>query len=388
MRLKPDQNPSGIASRAAIDVTDCRACPGPIRYEALTEFSQAEAISAEWDEVLEQSRCNRAFASSTWFLTTPALFPKLKPLVIVARRDGLLAGILPLVVDVRCGKAGFPNDFSDHHDIISHEEDIEVVTGLLDVLMSGPGPWPYDQLSLKSIRADSNILKGLRIIEHRTGRFESGEAQNSYLHGYVDLTLGYSEYVKTLSRNFRHNLNRVRNKAQRGEIVVREIGPDELAPTELPETFLTLHLSRIGEDTVFRPARSWLRKLLPALFAAGRLRVFAALSKERIVGLHLVMVGQDSLFGWNGGFLPQAESFAPGRLLYDAVFRQASLERLHEYDFGCWDGLAYKDDWKPKPRPVFELQFAAPPRALNLGTEAHSAAKARMRDCEGEPGPI
>jgi len=331
---------------------------GPMSYELHTEFSEVVTIGAEWDELLTRSRCNSAFGCSKWFMAAPALFPELRALVIVGRRSSRIAGILPLVVDVRSRKAGFANDFSDYRDVICEDGDLAVVTGLLEVALSGAGPWSYDALALKSLRLDSNILRTIQMLEGRPGGERLSITRSSYLYGYVDLSRGYGEYLRTLSRNFRHNLNRVRNKAERHGLVVRELTTIDIEPAQLPETFFSLHLRRIGPETVYKSAGQWINVLLPSLFAERRLRVFAVLNRERIVALHLAMTGSKTLFGWNGGFLKDHESFAPGRLLYDEVMRQSAAEGREEYDFGCWDGLEYKDAWKLAPREVFELEIA------------------------------
>src|SRR6185503_3661789 len=55
-------------------------------YSVLTDLCAIAALSAEWDELLARSRCNRAFSCSKWYLATPYLLPHLEPLVLVARR--------------------------------------------------------------------------------------------------------------------------------------------------------------------------------------------------------------------------------------------------------------------------------------------------------------
>jgi len=364
-----DQSSSRPAALATDRIKDGPEPGGaPVSYEFHTEFSEVAAIGAEWDELLSRSRCNRAFACSKWFMAAPVMFPELRALVIVARRAGRIAGILPLVADVRGRKAGFANDFSDHRDVICQDDDFAVVTGLVDVALSGAGPWSYDTLILRSLLPDSNLLRAIQMLESRADGQGLSVTRTSYVYGYVDLRQGYGEYLKTLSRNFRHNLNRVRNKAERHGLVVRELAPVDLEPAQLPETFLSLHLRRIGPETVFKSS-SWLNTLLPSLFAERRLRVFAVLDKERIVALHLAMAGPKSLFGWNGGFLKDQEPFAPGRLLYDAVMRQSAAEGLPEYDFGYWEGIEYKDDWKLAPRDNLELEIGVPRASSGLSIE-------------------
>jgi len=90
----------------------------------LTERREIAAISSEWDALLARSRCNRAYSCSKWYLATPDLLPELHPLVLIAWREGVLAGIMPLWLDVGRKEAGFPNDYSDHLDIIAPDDKI------------------------------------------------------------------------------------------------------------------------------------------------------------------------------------------------------------------------------------------------------------------------
>src|SRR3954467_3962068 len=104
----------------------------PLDYTILRDIQDIVSISMEWDGLLARSRCNRAFSCSKWYLATPYLLPHLEPLVLVARRCGRIAAILPLWLDIHKKQAGFPDDYSDHLDIIAADEDTDVSVGLLN----------------------------------------------------------------------------------------------------------------------------------------------------------------------------------------------------------------------------------------------------------------
>lgn len=87
------------------------------------------------------------------------------------------------------------------------------------------------------------------------------------------------------------------------------------------------------------------------------MRVFAILEKDRIVAIDLETVSRSGMYGFNGGFLPQIQKYAPGKLLIHKVIQQCCLEGMADYDFGWW-GQDYKADWKPSTREVARLQFA------------------------------
>jgi CelD/BcsL family acetyltransferase involved in cellulose biosynthesis len=325
-------------------------------YAALTDLRAITSFSAEWDELLTRSRCNRAFSCSKWYLATPQLLPDLEPLVLVVRRNGMLAGILPLWLDIHKKRAVFPDDYSDHLDIIAADEDTDVIAGLLNFAIQQQQR--YDTLSLKHIKLNSNCVSAAQML----GLFqeEAFAPENSLPYAVLDLAGGFESYLKTLSRKFRLNLNRLRSKARREQITVTELKPQSLDPQSLPGIFLALHERRFGKATSLRsvcktPER-WIYNLFPALFAEGRMRVFAVIVKTQIVGIDLEMVTKSGMYGWNGGFLPEMRPYDPGKLLIYKAIEQCCIEGLTEYDLG-WLGQEYKRQWRPAIQQIGELQF-------------------------------
>jgi CelD/BcsL family acetyltransferase involved in cellulose biosynthesis len=321
-------------------------------YSILTDHREIASLAPEWDALLAQSRCNRAFSCSKWYLATPYLLPELKPLVAVARRHGTLAGVFPLWLDAVRGEAGFPDDYSDHLDMIAADDDLEAITGLLStVLRAAPG---YSRLSLKHIKPDSNCVRAAQELGLCGGLKEAFAPPKALAYAVVDLTSGYDRFLRI------ENLTRFRKKAQREGIDVCELRPENFPPESLPELFFTMHRGRFGErsslKSVCKSPEKWVHHLFPSLFAEKRMRVFALMQAGRIAGIDLVMVSRSGVYAWNGGFLPEMARYAPGKLLIDKTIQQCCLEGLAEYDLG-WFGQEYKAYWKPAVRYIGELQF-------------------------------
>jgi Acetyltransferase (GNAT) domain len=328
----------------------------PFDYAVLTNLEEIAALSVEWDGLLAISRCNRAFSCSKWYLATPQLLPHLEPFVFIARRNGALVGILPLWLDTHKKEAGFPDDYSDHLDIIASDQDLDVMAGLLSLAIQNK--WGYDKLALKHIKPDSNCVKAAQILGlFREEAFAPGKSLD---YAVLDLSRGYDSYAKTLSRKFRLHLNGIRSKAEREQIVVCELKPESFEPKRFPGIFWALHESRFGKNTSLRSVckspEQWIHNLYPALFAEARLRVFAILIKDQIVGIDLATVANSGMYGWNGGFLPEIERYHPGKLLILQAIHQCCQEGLAEYDMG-WFGQEYKAQWRPTIRQIGELQF-------------------------------
>jgi CelD/BcsL family acetyltransferase involved in cellulose biosynthesis len=325
-----------------------------VDYRILTEIHQVDAISPEWDALLTKSRCNRAYSCSKWYLATPELLPQLQPLVFVAYRDRILAGVLPLWLESNRKLARFGDNYGDHPDIIAADDDLEVITGLLALALQGTGS--YNRLVLGQVKHDSNYVKGARVLGLGEVVDEFFLPGKSLIYAVLDLTRGYDEYMKTLGQQFRSNLQCDCKRAERDGLIVRELTPAELKPELLSEIFLSLHLSRFGNRSDFKSGESWIQKLFPPLFAEKRMRVFAVLEKSRIVGIDLAMVTRSGMYAYSVGFLPEMRRYAPGKLMIHKAIQQACLECMDEYDLGWW-GQDHKGHWKPTKRDVGEIQF-------------------------------
>lgn len=322
-----------------------------ISYEVLRELPRLTAISSDWDALVQRSRCNRAFSSSTWFLAACRVMPAPAPYVIAARRGGTLVGLFPLVVTPDGSQAGFPNSPADYNDMIAAPDDAGVLTGLLEHALSSRRG--YERIVLKRLRLDSNCAQAVRLM-HPTLNLDG--PPNKQVCFYVRLSSSYHEYLAGKSRNFRKSLKRAQRRADENNIVARHLTPDTFPPDQVPEVFLSLHLSRLGDESCFRlpENQSFVRLALPVLFAERKMHVFGLFRGERMIGIDLCMVGADSLCTWNGGFLPEAGS--SGHLLIDAGIRQACGMNLQEYDLlrGFYE---WKARWATHTRDVVWLEL-------------------------------
>lgn len=342
---------SGLSGSATNEVKGEMAA----KYEILTAIEDIRLIASEWDYLLAASRSNLAFSCSKWYLAGVELLPTLQPLVFTAYRDQVLSGVLPLWLDSSRRVAHFGGDYRDYLDIIAADEDLEVITGLLKLALQGAGN--YNHLVLGPVKRDSNFVKGAEALGLGAAIDDFFVPGKSLPYAVVDLTCGYDEYMKTLGRHFRFNLQRDIKRAERDGLIVCELTPADLNPELLPETFLSLHLSRFGDCSDFRSSESWVQKLFPSLFAEQRMRVFSVLDRNRIVGIDLETVSRSGMYAYNTGFLPEMRRYAPGQLMMHKAIEQACREGMSEYDLGWWL-QSYKADWRPTRREIGDLRFA------------------------------
>jgi CelD/BcsL family acetyltransferase involved in cellulose biosynthesis len=327
-----------------------------LSFQVLTDLDQVERLDSEWRALLQISNCNRAFSSPAWYVAACQSQMEASVHVVLARRNGTLAGVFPLVLNRTSGLAEFATVWNDYNDVITVHGDHEVACGLLRYTLRES--LPAKRIVLRRLRHDSNCCQALRTV------FSESQLNEHFLdestkYFYVSLPRAYDEHLAVLGKKFRKNLVWVKHKAE-GATTIRELAPSNFSPEALPEVFLSLHLARFGTRTSFSEAgdQAFLRYLLPRLFLSGAMRVFALLAQERIVAIALHTVGPESLCLWNGGFAAEAQPWSPGTLLIDAGIRRACEEGLAEYDF-MRGTESYKQKWAGSLRAVGSIELGA-----------------------------
>jgi CelD/BcsL family acetyltransferase involved in cellulose biosynthesis len=339
---------------------------GAVQHAVLRDLAEVEALAPQWDALLEQSHCNRAFSSSRWYIAWCRHHPRLASFVVIARRGGELAGVLPLARQ-ESGLLDFASPMSDYNDLVARIDDLSVQTGLLECAISHASP---RQLALTNVRPDSNCT---RTVGHMKGLETSCQPGKSCF--YVELPSSFSEYLATRSHIFRKGLGRARRNAQKGGLEVRQLLPNEIAPRDMAELFLSLNLSRFESKSGFAPGpvQQFVRELLPSLFIEGKMAAFILLKDNRVLAMDVCMLGRSSLCSWNGGFLPEAARWSPGRLLFAAGIEFAMASGFKEYDL-LRGSHAYKASWATNSRTIGKLEFNSQSRTDALARHEDKSA--------------
>jgi len=77
---------------------------------------------------------------------------------------------------------------------------------------------------------------------------------------------------------------------------------------------------------------------------------------SRVLAMDLCMRGRNSLCSWNGGRLPEAAQWSPGRMLFAAGIEHAMASGLEEYDL-LRGSHEYKASWATHSRTIGKLEF-------------------------------
>ncbi len=322
-----------------------------LEYSVLRDLRQVEALALQWEKLLAQSHCNRAFSSSMWFLAWCRYHPQLAPFVLIANRGPELVAVLPLVL--QDSALDFPSPMCDYNDMVAAPGDLDTQCGLLEFAIAQAANY---RMAFSNLRPDSNCVQALgRLSEVKETKANYRPDKNCF---YIQLPDTFAGYLSTRSHIFRKGLGRVQRSMQKSGLIVRHLTPEHISPPEVAELFLSLNLNRFGSKSGFAPqsVQEFVRELLPSLFIEGTMAAFVLADGSQILAIDLCMRGWYSLCSWNGGFLPEAAQWSPGRLLFAAGIEYAVASGLQEYDL-LRGSHAYKTSWATHSRNIGPMEF-------------------------------
>jgi hypothetical protein len=182
-----------IHSDACVVDADIEIAAGHLSCEVLQTREAVESIAPAWRGLLERARCNRAFASPSWYLAALDVQPWLAPRVLAAFRGETLAGVMPLVWDHRGDVVCFATALSDYNDLIVASGDVAPARLLVSVARAR-----FRNLELACIRADSDCVRA----EARVAVF----GERKVLCPYAEISAGYEAWLSSRSITFRKHL--------------------------------------------------------------------------------------------------------------------------------------------------------------------------------------
>src|SRR5262245_61175718 len=94
------------------------ACPdsGKLHYKIYSDLSEVEGLSRQWDVLLAESGCNKAFGSIEWYLASCRVQRLLSPYLVTAALGSEMTCILPLALNPQNGTIVFPHFANDYND--------------------------------------------------------------------------------------------------------------------------------------------------------------------------------------------------------------------------------------------------------------------------------
>src|SRR5437867_10708018 len=98
-----------MAANTTRDTFLTPANTGSLEYRIYSNLSEIAGLARQWDDLLQGSRCNRAFGALEWYLASCRLQSSLEPYLVTATRGPEWICVLPLALDLQNGIAIFPH---------------------------------------------------------------------------------------------------------------------------------------------------------------------------------------------------------------------------------------------------------------------------------------
>lgn len=299
----------------------------------LSTDREVEAIGPEWDELWKQTPAATPFQSPRWMLPWWHHFGTGLPRVAIGRREGVLAGVLPLYTLPGERKAlPMGAGTTDYIDILGNP------TGLLDAALWKVGADRIVSCDLIDVQANSTMIHGL--VSGWCGTWQESVSCPVLA-------------LPTLPKLARRNLTMSRNRAdRRGGWRVESANLDTVH-FHL-DCLVRLHQSRWigrGEPGVMADprVRAFWREAAPGLLAAGLLRLSSLIVAGEIVAAVAALLAPGRIFFYLSGIDDAARFISPGTILIGAMLEQAAAENRSEAHF-LRGRERYKYIWGAKDR--------------------------------------
>jgi CelD/BcsL family acetyltransferase involved in cellulose biosynthesis len=326
---------------------------GEIRLEDLRDAGDIAALSAGWNQLLARLGAQGPFLRPEWFAATAASLPG-EARLLVARRGGEVAGIVPLLVERR-HIAGVParvlrsmsDDHSQRFDILLEDD------GIADRIAAHLGKdRSWDVLELRDALPASGVNVLAQALERAGLATGSWQSQRS---PYLPLPKSSGELDKLLDAKFRSNIRR------RARKLAEDVGPLTLERIDDPA-----EIDAALDDGFRLEAAGWkgeagtaiqcdptlqkrYRELAHRFAARGGLALIFLKAGDRRVAFHFALLEDGVYYLFKPGFDPTLAKYGPGHLLVDMVARDLVARGVRELDF-LGDEASWKTEWTQQVR--------------------------------------
>jgi CelD/BcsL family acetyltransferase involved in cellulose biosynthesis len=339
---------------------------------AIEQHRTIGSVAADWDALADRTSAP-PFLRPGWFEAWLGAFGG-SPCILAVRREGVLAGVLPLV-----RRLGSLRSATNWH------------TPLFEPIADGDsalGALAAAALSQRASRLDLAFLEpqgpGAAALRSAAAAAGSRTVERTIARQpYVHLDGDWDAYEQGMQRKQRKELRRVRRRLEEeGEVGVELTRPDGEPGALLGEGLAiegsgwkdergTAIASEPAVERFYRSVAAW---------AAGRGELVLAFLRldGRALAFDLCLESEGALYVLKGGFDPAYRRFAPGALLTYESLAVAFERGLGSYEFLGTDD-AYKLAWSHGTRERVRLQVfpRTPAGALERLAWTHGRSAAR-----------
>ena len=352
LRLVPSDGPRGRNSPfLQVKNTNHASC---LRCEVVTDFSDLEKISSDWERLWQMDGRAEIFQTFAWTRAWWRSYGRDFTLCTLVVFDGnKIVGILPLAKRSDIVQfLGTPE--ADYADLLCEEgREKEVLTAALGALFQSVTAW--NECILQHLAKDGRVVRHCRELPRDlrrrlklvpTGRYQTILLQENREEIFNSL-LG------------KHHTRRRHNKLKKaGQVNLRRILTNSEAQEHLNYFFLH-HIRRCAllgrESTCARPEfREFLQAVVEELDPSGRL-LFEVLELDgRPFAWHFSFLAKGKFLLYQHTFDLDSWDYAPGEVLLSHLLQFAQDNVTREFDFGSGDE-AYKNRFARHTRETFSL---------------------------------
>lgn len=326
-----------------------------MRIDALSDFNQVASLERDWNRAVEASAFDSVFATYEWFSSWGRNYLGNKsPLIVTAREEGSLIGILPLMLERRrilrshrvCLRS-MTNEHSCKYDFIlntgrAHE-------ALEKMMESISRNCDWDIMVLDHVPEESVSLSILKDLEGKS--HYKVHVVPDMESPYVELRGSWDEYTRRLDGEFRRDVHHYERRLERqGDVALTCIeSPDDL--DECLSEALTIEKSgwkgRAGTavaDSVHH-ARFY-RELADGMSRKGRFALFFLSLNGEKIAFDYCLRYKDRINLLKTSYDPSFAKLAPGKVL-----RKKTLEGHFREPYRIYDLLGSREKWKTRWTP-------------------------------------
>jgi len=306
----------------------------PLRTEIVQNFSQLEALSAQWEWLWKVSPVREAFTMFPWTRASWRAYGAHRTLCTpIVYRDKAIVGILPLAAERRCLRfIGAPR--SDYNDLLCAESDaVEVLEAAFTALLKLGISW--DLCRLENLPQHANIVKYYNDVKvpprchlqlwfrDVTPTLKMSAANKEDITKAILSKKSLQRHTRTLERA--------------GELRFRHIEDRQDIINHLPEFFRQhiARMSRAGKKSLFchQNARHFYEALIEEFDPRQELR-FAVLELDnRPIAYHFGFEVHGKFTWYKPTFDVDLWTYSPGDVLLKRLFEYIAVCDVHEFDF-------------------------------------------------------
>ena len=323
------------------------------------------ALRVEWQELWGRDAAATPFQSPPWQFAWWRSFGNGEPILLTARRDGGLVGLLPLYMlreGAACKLLPIGIGLSDHIDALVDPDAPEAARHLLDAAARLPG---WTEAWLPDLAREGHIAKAISDVRC-TGQATVPAAKLTIIQAPAEpcpLLRLAGALANIVPRKTLRDLRQARGRAGREAAANIERVEGNGLEQAMDELF-RLHEQRWrerGEAGVCADTRvqDFHRAAAAALQQAGMLRLYRLTIVGRAAAVYYGFAAKGCMYAYLSGFDPALPRLSLGAQIIGHAIEAARAEGLDRFDF-LRGAEAYKYAWGAVDQPKLSLRLTRP----------------------------